>query len=56
MDTFKVGDTVKLKSGSPKMTVESIDNESNMVTCVWYCTTDCSVQIYKFQMATLDRS
>lgn len=30
---FKIGSVVKLKSGSPLMTVKSI--EKDMVTCVW---------------------
>jgi uncharacterized protein YodC (DUF2158 family) len=31
---FKVGDVVRLKSGSPKITVVEVDGER--VTCVWF--------------------
>lgn len=31
---FKVGDVVKLKSGSPKMTISSIENK--ICNCVWF--------------------
>lgn len=34
-DTFKPGDIVELKSGSPKMTVVMVSNEGN-VWCTWY--------------------
>ncbi|UKK92054.1 DUF2158 domain-containing protein [Brucella pseudogrignonensis] len=33
--SFKVGDTVRLKSGGPLMTVERI-NENKSVTCIWF--------------------
>lgn len=32
---FKTGDVVKLKSGSPAMTVESYTNNGNL-NCVWF--------------------
>ena len=32
--TFKVGDVVILKSGSPPMTVTAV--EGDQVTCVWF--------------------
>jgi len=34
METFKIGETVQLKSGGPRMTVESV--EGTNVTCVWF--------------------
>jgi uncharacterized protein YodC (DUF2158 family) len=34
MNGIKIGDIVYLKSGSPKMTIGSIDKSS--VTCVWF--------------------
>jgi uncharacterized protein YodC (DUF2158 family) len=35
---FSVGDTVRLKSGGPTMTVEAVDHHEgvNMVHCVWF--------------------
>jgi len=35
---FKEGDIVKLKSGSPKMTVEYIERTSNRISvhCIWW--------------------
>ena len=35
MSQFKVGDVVKLKSGGPKMTVSSID-EDGYIGCTWF--------------------
>lgn len=39
---FKPGDIVKLKSGSPKMTVDSV--YGNTITCVWFDNTVCKKQ------------
>ena len=36
-DTFRVGDVVQLKSGGPRMTVTSVDNDAAGVPTVW-CT------------------
>lgn len=41
---FKVGDTVKLKSGGPVMTVTSIDSAES--TCTWFH--DSTPQWYVF--------
>jgi len=37
-DNFQVGDTVKLKSGGPLMTIENIDNYTDGIKarCVWF--------------------
>lgn len=35
-DDLKVGDSVELKSGSPKMTITDVGLES--ITCMWYIT------------------
>lgn len=35
-DRFKVGDIVKLKSGGPEMTVQSIHEGSNNYRCQWF--------------------
>jgi uncharacterized protein YodC (DUF2158 family) len=36
--SFKVGDVVRLKSGSPKMTVEYIERTSTKISvhCIWW--------------------
>ncbi len=36
--TFKVGDVVKLKSNSPKMTVDSVNQNptKDLVRCIWF--------------------
>ncbi len=31
--TFKVGDVVKLKSGSPKMTVSFLNSKTDIIVC-----------------------
>lgn len=33
---FKVGDIVVLKSGSPKMTVESVSATSTLIRATWF--------------------
>jgi uncharacterized protein YodC (DUF2158 family) len=33
--SFKIGDTVQLKSGGPKMTIESIQDDGSY-WCVWF--------------------
>jgi uncharacterized protein YodC (DUF2158 family) len=33
---FAIGETVKLKSGSPVMTVKEYDGETGEVVCVWH--------------------
>lgn len=33
---FKLGDVVRLVTGSPKMTVVAIDNEKRLITCKWF--------------------
>jgi uncharacterized protein YodC (DUF2158 family) len=32
----KLGDTVKLKSGGPVMTIRSFDQRTNWFTCHWF--------------------
>lgn len=51
MDTFQVGDVVLLKSGDPRMTVESMNGES--ADCVWF--EDNSLQRNTFNIATLKK-
>jgi len=33
---FKIGDTVRLKSGGPLMTVTEFDNTDKKVSCSWF--------------------
>lgn len=33
---FKTGDIVELKSGSPKMTIEDVQESNEYVDCVWF--------------------
>jgi len=33
---FKVGDTVRLKSGGPVMTVVEVDDEEDEIHCQWF--------------------
>jgi uncharacterized protein YodC (DUF2158 family) len=35
-ENFKEGDTVRLKSGGPLMTISLIDQESNSASCEWF--------------------
>jgi len=35
MKEFKIGDIVQLKSGSPKMTIESFDEDGRLY-CTWF--------------------
>ena len=36
MSEFKPGDIVRLKSGGPQMTVESIDKKDGGLLCLWF--------------------
>lgn len=52
MTTFAVGDTVKLKSGGPTMTVAELEGED--VVCLWF---DKSQQCkQRFPAATLQKN
>lgn len=33
---FKTGDIVELKSGSPKMTIEDVQESNEYVDCAWF--------------------
>lgn len=49
---FNIGDVVKLKSGSDKMTIEKIDQD-DYISCVWF--DGATVQRCIFIAATLER-
>ena len=38
--TFNVGDTVRLKSGGPLMTLDAFDTDKQRWVCVWFDRTD----------------
>ncbi|HET8638374.1 MAG TPA: DUF2158 domain-containing protein [Acidobacteriaceae bacterium] len=40
MSNWKIGDTVKLKSGSPLMTIAETGLPGNMVVCLWFNLTE----------------
>lgn len=49
MTDFKIGDSVKLKSGGPKMTVQSLEPKTkdgrvveNSIECIWFVDNDYS--------------
>lgn len=48
---FQIGDVVQLKSGGPKMTVESMDTDG--VKCVWFDKNDSKAAV--FPVGTLAR-
>ena len=54
---FNVGDTVRLKSGGPAMTVESVEQFEgvDMAHCVWFGDKG-EVQRQTFPMALLEKS
>ena len=53
-DQFKVGDIVQLKSGGPRMTVESVE-ATNSLFCVWFDETEQgnSVRVHAFRTEVL---
>jgi uncharacterized protein YodC (DUF2158 family) len=46
MSQFKVGDVVRLKSGSPKMTVSQV--QSNGAVCSWFAGSENKVGHFPF--------
>ena len=48
MEEIKIGDVVRLKSGSPKMTVREIENEV-YITCVYW-----DEKLFKFSTLTVE--
>lgn len=53
MGDFKKGDVVKLKSGSPTMTVENVDSRGTL-SCVWYDNDKKEIVERKFSYECLD--
>ncbi len=52
MDSFEVGDTVRLKSGGPLMTISWIDEDE--VRCEWFVADELKSGL--FQIASLEQS
>ena len=50
---FKIGDTVKLKSGGPPMTVNSITEETGEIYCQWFTEDEDKVREGYFPPDTL---
>jgi uncharacterized protein YodC (DUF2158 family) len=47
---FKIGDTVRLKSGGPLMTVENVDAGDGpevLITCIWFENTEGKEEQFK---------
>lgn len=40
---FKIGDVVRLKSGGPAMTVDSVENHT--LTCVWFSVARVNIEM-----------
>jgi uncharacterized protein YodC (DUF2158 family) len=60
VETFGVGDVVRLKSGGPKMTVvlemaTSRGSKADVVTCQWFFDSEGKVHAGNFRPATLVR-
>jgi len=53
MANIKKGDVVKLKSGSPAMTVEFVDSDGTL-SCVWYDNDKKEIMGRKFSYECLD--
>lgn len=53
-EELKVGDVVRLKSGGEKMTIEDIDDEYDVVVCVWFM--NSVAQRHSFNKAVLVKS
>ncbi|HNS90419.1 MAG TPA: DUF2158 domain-containing protein [Deltaproteobacteria bacterium] len=53
MGEIKKGDVVKLKSGSPAMTVENVDSDGTL-SCVWYDNDRNEIVARKFSYECLD--
>lgn len=54
---FKVGDTVVLKSGGPKMTIRSRQKDDGGWWCVWFNNTNGSWELkgHEFKPETLEK-
>ncbi len=45
-NVFKVGDTVRLKSGGPVMTVKEVDDQADEVHCQWFVDEESKFDCY----------
>ena len=53
-ESFQVADIVKLKSGGPPMTIESVNGADGKVYCVWFV--EGEIQAALFTPETLIRA
>ena len=52
MSEFKAGDTVRLKSGGPLMTIKSADGLDDSILCEWFDKDD-KPQVKSFKASSL---
>lgn len=50
ISTFKVGDIVLFQNSDLEMTVESINEEKNMITCIWQDGKDFKSRDFKAEL------
>jgi uncharacterized protein YodC (DUF2158 family) len=55
-ETFKVGDTVELKSGGPVMTVTAFVKGSASVRCAWFTPDNTQTKVQDFPPEALKRT
>ncbi|MFM5206311.1 hypothetical protein ACEUAW_18915 [Aeromonas veronii] len=55
IDLIAPGQVVVLRSGSFDMTVDGVDKERQLATCVWFCPASERVQIEQFAVHSLSR-
>ncbi|MCZ0750236.1 DUF2158 domain-containing protein [Aeromonas enteropelogenes] len=55
IDLIAPGQLVVLRSGSFDMTIDGVDQERQLATCVWFCPASERVQIEQFAVHSLSR-
>ncbi|MEL3926516.1 hypothetical protein V1669_03795 [Aeromonas enteropelogenes] len=53
IDLIAPGQLVVLRSGSFDMTIDGVDQERQLATCVWFCPASERVQIEQFAVHSL---
>jgi uncharacterized protein YodC (DUF2158 family) len=54
INKFNIGDTVRLNSGSPKLTVREFVNEAKDVKCSWFNVGQVSTSIFPMECLRKD--